>query len=233
MRWCIRSVFGTEVYQEAGRLLTFTCYITLICVLCISYVCATQNGISIILITCSLWCVSSVDSFCSRWWQLWVCALLTLQKWSAASPGRKCLRFLPKRGDKLFSRSRVQDKHSKVSSMPAALYLGPHIITGQQQLLTTTEKSQWQFSGLYLLFFQGDVIVWLKAGASKCALFFTGIGCGEEVGWMGRDIPDNCLFFTQPQFYTWKCVNLRLKLSRNKTVCKNYTVCEAFFLRLN
>ena len=146
MRWCIWSVFGTEVYQEAGRLLTFTCYyITLICVLCISYVCATQNGISIILITCSLWCVSSVDSFCSRW-QLWVCALLTLQKWSAASPGRKCLRFLPKRGDKLFSRSRVQDKHSKVSSMPAALYLGPHIITGQQQLFIITEKSRFSIS---------------------------------------------------------------------------------------
>ena len=39
MRWCIRSVFGTEVYQEAGRLLTFTCYITFICVLCMYFVC--------------------------------------------------------------------------------------------------------------------------------------------------------------------------------------------------
>ena len=48
--------------------------------------------------------------------------------------------------DKLFSRSRVQDKHSKVSSMPAALYLGPHIITGQQQLFIITEKSRFFIS---------------------------------------------------------------------------------------
>ena len=152
LRWCIQSVFG--IYQEAGRLLTFTCYITFICVLCISYVCATQNGISIILITCSLWSV-----VCFLCWQF-LLSLTTLSLRAVDSskvvgglPWEEMSEVFAQTWDKLFSRSRVQDKHSKVSSMPAALYLGPHIITGQQQLLTTTEKSQWQFSGLYISFF--------------------------------------------------------------------------------
>ena len=41
----------------------------------------------------------------------------------------------------------------------------------------------------------------------------------------GVSIPHICHFFTQPQFeakkfYTWKCINSRHKLSRDKTVCR-------------
>ena len=89
--------------------------------------------------------------------------------------------------DKLFSRSRVQDKHSKVSSMPAALYLGPHIITGQQQLLTTTEKSQWQFSGLYISFFfkETSLFDWRLVRASVRYFSRTLVAGRKLVGWGG------------------------------------------------
>ena len=50
----------------------------------------------------------------------------------------------------------------------------------------------------------------------------------ENVTIAGRtrfSIPHICHFFTQPQFeakkfYTWKCINSRHKLSRDKTVCR-------------
>ena len=60
-----------------------------------------------------------------------------------------------------------------------------------------------------------------------------------QFGWPVTYLPDICHIFTQPQyeakkFYTWKFINLRQKLSRNKAVCKmcislkNYTVCKTF-----
>ena len=67
VRWCIQSVFGTKVYQEAERLLTFTCYISHICVLYISYVCvcyAEWNfNYSHCFFLCALWCFPLLTVF--------------------------------------------------------------------------------------------------------------------------------------------------------------------------
>ena len=195
MRWCIRSVFGTEVYQEAGRLLTFTCYITLICVLCISYVCATQNGISIILITCSLWSVmcfplltvfALVDN--SEFARCWL-----FKSGRRPPQGGNVWGFCPNVGQTFFEESRSRQTQQSFfhacSALPRSSYHNWATTTSHNHRKVTMAV----FRIIYLLFFQGDVIVWLKVGASKCALFFTDIGCGEEVGWMGRGIPDNCL----------------------------------------
>ena len=139
-----------------------------------------------LLALCGLWCVF----LC---WQF-LLSLTTLSLRAVDSskvvgglPREEMSEVFAQTWDKLFSRSRVQDKHSKVSSMPAALYLGPHIITGQQQLLTTTEKSQWQFSGLYISFFfkETSLFDWRLVRASVRYFSRTLVAGRRSVGWGG------------------------------------------------
>ena len=182
MRWCIRSVFGIEVYQEAGRLLTFPCYITLICVLCISYVCATQNGISIILITCSLWSV-----VCFLCWQF----LLSLTTLSLrAVDSSKVVGGLPREemsevfaqtwGQTFFEESRSRQTQQSFfhacSALPRSSY---------HNWATTTFHNHRKVTILYLLFKETSLFDWRLVRASVRYFSRTLVAGRKLVGWGG------------------------------------------------
>ena len=80
-----------------------------------------------------------------------------------------------------------RSRQTRQSFFPAcSASLCPHIITGLKHLIIP-QKSRFsktlnQCFPFCLPFFCETSSL---KGASKCVLFFTDIGCGEEVGWMG------------------------------------------------
>ena len=100
--------------------------------------------------------------------------------------------FCPNVGQTFFEESRSRQTQQSFfhacSALPRSSYHNWATTTSHKHRKVTMAV----FKILYIFFFQGVVIVWREVGASKCALFFTDIGCGEEVGWIGRGVVLGC-----------------------------------------